>query len=196
MSAVRAIDRQCLVLNANFSPLGTWPLSLINARDAVKNAHAETVSVLDEWEEAFRSPSISIRVPKVVALRQYVPVHSTPTFTRSNIYLRDRYCCMYCGERFRSEDLTFDHLIPRAKGGTTCWENILTACVGCNSRKGHAMPNFSGRRGKVDDAVMRPIKVPRQPTAAEMMKAGLELLDQRTLETFGDFLYWNVPLLT
>jgi 5-methylcytosine-specific restriction endonuclease McrA len=62
------------------------------------------------------------------------------TFSRLNIYTRDRFSCQYCGARFRREDLTFDHVVPRSAGGRTSWENIVTACVPCNARKANRTP--------------------------------------------------------
>lgn len=194
MSAVAAVNLRTLVLNADFSPIATWPLSLIPARDGVKAAMSGEVIVLDEWDSVFRSPSVTVKVPKVIALRSYAPVHASPKFCRASILLRDRYSCQYCGHRFSSEDLTFDHVIPRSKGGKTTWENILSACVECNTKKKNSMPNFSGRRGQTDDGSMRPLKLPRQPTTAELLRAGLELLDGPTKATWGDFLYWNSTL--
>lgn len=94
---------------------------------------------------------------------------------------------MYCGERFPADELTFDHLIPRSAGGATTWENILMACVACNTKKRNIMPNFSGRRGKVGaDGAMRPLKMPRRPTSAELLRAGMEFIDAEIRETWAD----------
>src|SRR3546814_2173885 len=74
-----------------------------------------------------------MRLPSVIALRQYVRPATHPAFTRFNLFLRDRFRCQYCGSH---DDLTFDHVIPRALGGRTTWENVATACAPCNLRKG------------------------------------------------------------
>src|SRR3546814_7585707 len=60
-----------------------------------------------------------------------------PAFTLFNLFLRDRFRCQYCGSH---NDLTFDHVIPRALGGRTTWENVATACAPCNLRKGGRTP--------------------------------------------------------
>jgi 5-methylcytosine-specific restriction endonuclease McrA len=65
-------------------------------------------------------------------------------FSRINIYARDRFICQYCGARFLSEDLTFDHVMPRSRGGRTTWENIVTACIDCNSDKADRTPEEAG----------------------------------------------------
>ena len=67
-------------------------------------------------------------------------------FSRVNIYTRDGFKCQYCNRRFMSEDLTFDHVIPRSRGGRTVWENIVSCCSLCNKRKGDRTPLEAGMR--------------------------------------------------
>jgi len=98
--------------------------------------------------------------------------------------------CQYCGEQFDARELTYDHVIPRAAGGKTTWDNILTACVSCNARKRAHLPNYSGRKG----GGMRPLKAPRQPTAAELMRAGMKHIEKDVVEDFGSWLYWSGEL--
>jgi len=184
---------QTLLLNSDYRPLCTWPLSLISGRDAVKAVYLAKVTVVEEWDAAFRSPSVEIKVPKVVALNAFVPVSSDPTFCRRAIMLRDHYRCQYCGKQYRANELTFDHVIPRSAGGKTTWTNILTACVDCNRKKQNRMPNYSGRRGK-DKHGMRPLKEPRRPTAYELIQAGLEFLEPEIQETWSAWLYWSTEL--
>jgi 5-methylcytosine-specific restriction endonuclease McrA len=191
-----AAGLRTLVLNADFQPLSTWPLSLISAQAAVHAQYRDRVTVVETWEDAFfHSPSCTVAVPKVVALRQYAPVSGAPKFCRRSILLRDRFRCQYCGGPFPSNELTFDHLVPRSKGGKTVWTNILTACLDCNGVKGDKDANHSGRRGVIAaHGRLRPLKEPRQPTAAELLRAGLEFLPTDVREDFGSWLYWNVPL--
>lgn len=197
MTAVAATDHRhrpyrTLVLNADYRPLSTWPLSVIAAEDAVRAIYRDRVDVVEEWDAVFRSPSRSIPVPKVVALRHYAPIAAEPKFCRRSILLRDRYRCQYCGEPFASADLTFDHVVPRAAGGQTVWTNILSACIPCNTRKRDTLPNYSG--GRKQGGAMRPLKPPRQPTTAELLRAGLEFLDADVREDFGSWLYWSSEL--
>lgn len=174
-------DLKCLVLNADFRPLSTWPLSLIPAHVAISGLYKDRLTVVENWQDAFfHSPSTQIAVPKVAALREYAPVNATPKFCRRSILLRDRYRCQYCGESFPSNELTFDHYIPRAKGGRTVWNNILTCCLSCNAKKA--------------DGHLTPRKLPHQPTTAELLRAGLEFLPNHIRQDFGSYLYWNVPL--
>ena len=184
---------RALVLNADYRPLCTYPLSLWSAQDAISAVYRQRVTVVEEWEAVFRSPSTEIKVPKVLALNQYVHSQVASYPTRRSILLRDRFCCQYCGEQFTSHELTFDHVIPRSAGGRTIWENILLACIDCNHKKRNQMPNYSGRRGS-DKHGMRPLKEPRRPTSYELYEAGLDFIDQTTQETYADWLYWGVEL--
>ena len=88
-----------LVLNADYRPISTWPLSLISATDAVKAVFRDRAETVAEWDAVFRSPSVVIRIPKVIALRQFAPIHTSPKFCRRSILLRDRYRCQYCGNQ-------------------------------------------------------------------------------------------------
>jgi HNH endonuclease len=90
----------------------------------------------------------------------------------------------------RRSELTFDHVIPRANGGTTSWSNILSCCVPCNKAKRDRPANWSGRKG----AGLRPLKAPRQPTTMELLRAGLEFLDPAIREDYGSWLYWSSEL--
>lgn len=193
MTAATAL--RTLVLNADFRPLNTYPLSIISAQDAIVAVYRDRVSVVEEWEAVFRSPSCEIRIPKVIALRDYAHVSADPKFCRRSVLLRDRFRCQYCGEQFQAEDLTFEHVVPRAKGGKTEWTNILMACVPCNLRKRDTMPNYSGRKGSRNvTGELRPLKAPRQPTSAELMRSGLEFLDPAIRADFASYLYWNAEL--
>lgn len=183
---------RALVLNSDFQPLCTWPLSLISAQDAIHALYRNRVTVVENWDAMFHSPSRNIPIPKVIALKHYAPVNGDPKFCRRSILLRDRYSCCYCGQRFPSEELTFDHVIPRSKGGGTTWQNVLTACLKCNGQKADKHANYSGRKGV--SGSLRPLKQPKRPTSAELLRAGLEFLPNDVREEFGDYLYWNIEL--
>lgn len=181
-----------LILNADGRPLATWPLNLISAQEAVTAAWLDKAIVVEEWPGAFfRSPSLTIAVPKVMLLREYAAIGSAPKFCRRSILLRDKFRCQYCGQPFASEDLTYDHVTPRSRGGTTCWENIVSACVPCNKAKRDRDANHSGRKARGE---FRPLRPPRQPTAAELLRAGLEFLPNDVRDDFGSWLHWNVEL--
>ena len=117
--------RPALVLNADFRPLSYYPLSLWPWQEVVKAVFLDRVDIIAEYDYVVRSPSTEFRLPSVIALRDFVRQDRPPAFTRFNVFLRDGFECAYCGT---SEHLTFDHVIPRSKGGRTTWENIVAAC--------------------------------------------------------------------
>jgi hypothetical protein len=112
------------VLNADFRPLSNSPLSTWNWQDAVKAVFLDRVSVLSEYDREVRSPSFSMRLPSVIALRDFIPSARTPAFTRFNVFLRDGFTCQYCDYKRPAPELTFGHVFPRAHGGRTSWENL------------------------------------------------------------------------
>ncbi|MEX7220543.1 HNH endonuclease, partial [Pseudomonas aeruginosa] len=85
------------------------------------------------YEREVRSANFALKLPSVIALKQFVRPSQFPAFTRFNLFLRDKFTCQYCG---KLRDLTFDHVVPRAQGGRTTWENVVTACSPCNLKKG------------------------------------------------------------
>ena len=110
-----------LVLNADFRPLSYFPLSLWSWQETVKAVFLERVNVVEEYDHAVNSPSFEMRLPSVISLKEYVPMSRRPAFTRFNVFLRDGFNCQYCGEDFAAPELTFDHVIPRSRGGRTTW---------------------------------------------------------------------------
>ncbi len=171
-----------LVLNADFRPLSYYPLSLWPWQEAIKAVCLERVLILAEYDEVVRSQRESIRIPSVVVLKEYVRPQKRVAFTRFNLFLRDEFKCQYCGSR---EDLTFDHVIPRSRGGVTSWENVVAACASCNLRKANKMLERSG---------MRLLKRPRQPSPAEMHAIGRRFPPGYLHESWIDFLYWDTEL--
>ncbi len=106
----------------------------------MKAVFLDRVSILSEYDRVVHSPSFSMKLPSVIALKEFIPQERRPAFTRFNVFLRDRFRCQYCGEGSPAPELTFDHVIPRSRGGRTNWENVVTACQTCNLRKGNRLP--------------------------------------------------------
>lgn len=171
-----------LVLNADFQPLSYYPLSLWSWQDAIKAVFLDRVNIVSEYDTTVRSPSFEMRLPSVVSLKTYVQPSRFPAFTRFNVFLRDRFACQYCGA---NEDLTFDHLIPRSKGGQTTWENVVTACSPCNLRKGSYMPR------EID---MWPMQMPYSPTVHDLHHNGRHFPPNYLHQSWLDYLYWDVEL--
>ena len=126
-----------LVLNADYTPLSYYPLSVWPWQTAIKAVFLDRVDIVAEYEREVRSPNHRVKLPSVIALKSYVRPSAFPAFTRFNLFLRDKFECQYCGS---GHDLTFDHVVPRAQGGRTTWENVVTACAPCNLKKGGRTP--------------------------------------------------------
>lgn len=178
---------QCpaLILNADYRPLSYFPLSLWPWQEAVKAIFRDSVTVISEYDRTVNSPNMEMKLPSVLALKEYVHMDRKPAFTRFNVFLRDRWTCQYCTDEFKTHDLTFDHVIPRSRGGGTSWENIVAACRPCNTRKGSKMPQ------EVD---MFPFQEPRQPSIAELQSQGKHFPPNFLHESWNDFLYWDTEL--
>lgn len=125
-----------LILNGDYQPLSRYPLSLNSMKKVLKSLLKGRISVVKEYDESIHIKNQEIKLPKIVVLKKYINISHTPKFSRHNVYLRDDYTCQYCGRHFSPTDLTFDHVVPRCKGGKTTWENIVTACKECNNHKG------------------------------------------------------------
>ncbi len=174
----------CLVLNADYRPLSYYPLSLWSWQEAIKNVFLERVQVVAEYDAPIRSPSFEMRAPSVVSLRDFVHQDRPPAFTRFNLFLRDGFACVYCRSDAK-EDLTFDHLIPRSKGGRTTWANIVTACAPCNLKKGGRTPR---------EAKMFPARPPYRPTMHELQAMGRRFPPNHLHKSWLDYLYWDAEL--
>ena len=102
-----------------------------------------------------RSPTYTFRLPSVIRLLYYIkhPHIVGVTFSKKNVFKRDRFICQYCGQM--STEMTIDHVIPKSRGGRTCWENVVVACRDCNTRKGDRT---------LQEASMQLIRKPKKPT--------------------------------
>src|SRR5438874_2571429 len=107
-----------LVLNADYRPLSYYPLSLWPWQEVIKAVFLDRVDVIATYDQVVHSPSFEMKLPSVVSLKHYVTQDRPPAFTRFNLFLRDSFTCQYC---HAGEDLTFDHVIPRSRGGRTTW---------------------------------------------------------------------------
>ena len=174
----------CLILNADYQPLSYYPLSLWSWQDAVKAVFLDRVSIVDQYSQEVRSANMSMPIPSVVALKEFVPQNRSPAFTRFNLFLRDGFQCVYCGS---GEDLTFDHVNPRRLGGQTSWDNIVAACTKCNLKKGGRTPAQAG---------MALSRTPNQPSIYELQSQGRRFPPGYLHESWLDFLYWDLELET
>lgn len=181
-----ALDNcHALVLNADFRPLSYFPLSIWPWQEAVKAVIADRVHVVAVYDREIHSPSHRMAVPSVISLKEYIPTARRPAFTRFNVFLRDRFSCQYCGRRQPSHELTFDHVIPRSRGGRTTWENVVAACAPCNVAKSNRLPR---------EAKMFPLIRPFRPTTQQLQRNGRLFPPNYLHDSWRDFLYWDAEL--
>ena len=171
-----------LVLNADFQPLSYFPLSLFNWEDAVKAVVKGSHVVVAEYDQLIRSPSTVMRLPSVIALREYVRPPARVAFTRFNVFLRDRFRCQYCGDQHLRGELTFDHVIPRADGGQTSWTNIVAACSPVQHAQGPLPSEAAAEAIRADAARLDggPASLPAELSARDL--ARLSVLGCRARE--------------
>jgi 5-methylcytosine-specific restriction endonuclease McrA len=173
-----------LVLNADYRPLSYYPLSLWCWQDTLKAVFLDRVNIVSEYETVVRSPTHEFRLPSVVSLKTYVQPSRHPAFTRFNVFLRDKFSCQYCGDH---DELTFDHIIPRSKGGLTSWENVVAACSPCNLAKGDKLPAT---------AKMYPRQKPFAPSVNDLHRNGRLFPPNYLHNSWMDYLYWDTELET
>ena len=171
-----------LVLNADYRPLSYYPLSLWSWQDSVKSVFLDRVIIVNNYDRIIRSPSFSMKLPSVIALKSYIRPKSNPNFTRFNVFLRDKFMCQYCGS---NSELTFDHLLPRSKGGKTDWNNVVTACSSCNVQKGGRL---------YDNSEMSLQQIPYQPSTEDLHRNGKNFPPNFLHKSWIDYLYWDVEL--
>ena len=167
-----SIDSQVLVLNRLWQPI-----NLCSARRAIGLlflGHAQAVGMFGEeqfsthdfesWLRLEERPedwpvvntvSSCFCLPSIIVLAVFDRLpRKEVKFSRENIFKRDDYLCQYCHKKFDSFKLNLDHVIPRDKGGATSWENVVTSCIRCNTKKGNKLPK---------EASMFPLKKPVAP---------------------------------
>lgn len=171
-----------LVLNATYEPI-----QIISWQRAVRMLFQNKVEVVAEYKREIRSISLTIKMPSVLRLLHYVrlrPDYSRIRFSRANVYARDNHTCQYCSRRLKTEQLTYDHIVPVARGGEKTWENIVTCCVSCNHRKGNRTPGEAG---------LRLSKKPKAPNGFHY-KIRLQLNQCAPPESWKDFIFWNLEV--
>lgn len=142
------IDSQVLVLNQSYEPM-----NLCRIRRAIVLVFHGKAEVLENGRGEIHSINQVFQIPSVIRLVYLVkrPQHER-RLTRFEVFNRDQYTCQYCGRQTR--ELTIDHVIPRARGGEHTWENVVSACIPCNRRKGGRAPQEAG---------MKLLRQPRSP---------------------------------
>jgi 5-methylcytosine-specific restriction endonuclease McrA len=133
-----------------------------------------------------RTTRAYIAVPKIIRLFGYDRLpRQDVKLNRRNLYARDGSRCQFCGKKFSTRELTLDHVVPRVQGGQHTWENLVCACVRCNSRKGGRTP---------DQANMHLIRQPVRPKRNPAITLSLGKAKYASWKAFLDDAYWTVEL--
>ena len=197
MSAACILDRPTLILNRNWQPVNV--ATVARALVMLWNESARVVDPDDfrlyswsDWamlrprdgEPFLQAVTFRMRVPEVMTLVRYDrPRETAVTFSRRNIFKRDHATCQYCGSKPGSAELTIDHVVPRAQGGTSRWDNCVLACVPCNARKANRTP---------DQAGMKLLRKPFRPAWKPLYTGhGVRIA---SWSRFVSEAYWNVTL--
>jgi 5-methylcytosine-specific restriction endonuclease McrA len=151
----------------------------------------EKVEVLEAYEDrTIRSVTLEVQMPSVVRfLRLRRGKGKGIKFSRENVYARDHGQCQYCGRKLTREEATYDHVVPRAQKGITCWENIVIACVPCNQRKGGRTPLQANLLLK--SMPVKPKTLPRSARVALQWDKGMPISWRAWLR---DVTYWHGAL--
>jgi 5-methylcytosine-specific restriction endonuclease McrA len=160
---------------------GYEPVQIISWQRAITLLALAKVEVVHAYDAEIRAPSLVIRVPAVVRLLRAFPRHARPVrFSRVHIYARDGHRCQYCAAVCSIAELTYDHVVPRAQGGKTTWENIVSACYACNRRKANRTPAQAG---------MPLRKPPVRPTWIPAVQ--IRVSARSVPEAWRDYVYWT-----
>ncbi|HEY7891941.1 MAG TPA: HNH endonuclease [Solirubrobacteraceae bacterium] len=136
---LNAVGGRVLVLNATYEPI-----NVCSVKRAVVLLLKERAELLERGRWELHSEHSTLARPVVIRLVSYVHVPRDAhrrKITRRAVFARDEWTCQYCGSR---SNLTVDHVIPRSKGGSSSWENIVASCAPCNRRKGDRLPKQAG----------------------------------------------------
>ncbi len=197
------LGQNTLVLNRGW--LAIQICSVKRAIALLFQGHAKVVDTdgqvydFDDWSmiskemiyvdsEFVSSPSISIKIPRVIVLTLYdkLPKRHV-SFSRKNIFERDGHCCQYCGKsgKDRGVILNLEHILPKSKGGKTTWENVVASCTKCNGKKGNRTLKEIGWKLK---------KKPRAPKWNPTLNITLKAKPHKEWISFLDLEYWNAEL--
>ena len=195
-----ALADKVLVLNKSWHPI-----NVTTVREALTQVYTGDARIVgpdyqtfefESWRDAadyakeitkyIHGASWKILVPEIIVLNDYTGINKRQVkFSRRNIFERDDYTCQYCRNRFKRQDLTIDHVLPKSRGGTSRWENVALACLSCNSKKDDHTPKEAG---------MMLRKRPKQPRWEDIKLKGLVGPMPSSWEDFLGEMYWHTKL--
>lgn len=172
-----------LLLDAGYKPLKI--INWMKAIELLLSGKAEIVEVYNDIP--IRSTNLTLQLPSILRLvKSFKKQKEKVKFSRYNVFYRDEWTCQYCYEKKKTEELTFDHVIPKSRrtpDSGKSWENIVTACWKCNGKKGNKTP---------DEAGMKLLKKPVKPSWTPQLIIKLKGTEP---ESWLSYIYWHVPLI-
>jgi 5-methylcytosine-specific restriction endonuclease McrA len=177
---------ETLVLNAGYEPVAR-----VHWQRAVALLFQGKVEVVEEYiDKEVRAVTFTIKMPSVVRfLRAIRGKKKAVKFSRQNVYARDGARCQYCQIKVARNEATYDHVVPRAHGGKTTWENIVIACVPCNQKKGGRTP--AQARMALRTIPVRPKKLPDVISFTFLYQPGMP---DSWRAWMRDVAYWSTEL--
>lgn len=164
---------------------GYQPHRIVSWKRAISMFFDDKAEIIEEYdEEVYRSTTVVIKMPAVVRLLHRVRGKRSLKFSRMNVALRDNFSCQYCRKTLPLRKLTYDHVVPRSKGGKTRWENIVMACYSCNEQKADRTPEEAG-------LVLR--TQPVKPSSLPLVAFRLDRSDSIP-DAWANWLYWHGAL--
>lgn len=195
--------RKVLVLNKSWTPINTITLretfKLLfgeheNGTPKARIIEPESYQPMtwNDWsnlrpsvnDDYIRSANLEFRIPEIILLSTYDKMPKPRVhFSRRTLFKRDNHTCQFCGKRPRNDELTIDHIVPRAQGGKTTWENCVLACYQCNSKKADRTPKQCG------------MKLLAEPKKPDLRYFKCDLTHKvKSWESFLGLCYWNCEL--
>lgn len=168
------------------------PINIVDFKRVMKYIANEKIEILAEYEDRhLRTWDSAMNAPAVVRLIHFwKPIKNQSRyqgFKRKNVYDRDKGRCQYCNKKVTLLEMTFDHVIPKDQGGRTRWDNIVTACEKCNTKKANKTPEEVGMKLKC---------IPRVPriTVSDQRQSRLKKLKYIPHESWKSYIYWNIEM--
>jgi len=167
------------------------PIDRIPWTEAITKVIADKKArVVEEYPDRYiNTVNWSVKMPSVIALIIPVKKQKAVKFSRHGIYARDKGRCQYCGDKVVKKEMQYEHVIPRAQGGKTCWENIVVSCMDCNQRKADRTPRQAGMR-----LLSTPIKPRSLPDMGDPELSYHPGMPEAWKSYLRDYAYWNVAL--
>lgn len=163
----------------------TWqPHRVVSWQRAICMLFQEKAQLVEAYDEDIHGVTIVMKMPAVIRLVHKIRGKRSIKFSRINVALRDKFSCQYCGVKLPLRKLTYDHVVPRCRGGRTRWENIVMSCYPCNERKADKSPEQAGLHLRT-----KPVKPKWLPVVGFRLDKSMSIPDQ-----WANWMYWRGEL--